>query len=152
MSGLARRALPFAAAALLSACALDPNSSYVTQVQHPTDPFVLGHVVADFAALRLPARSAIALDPTPEDQAGNAVTPALARALRERGFAVVEGNQPAPAGAHRLRYLVTPLDNGDLVRLTLDGSTQGARFLVRNTAGGLQSGGPFTMTQAEAAL
>jgi len=150
VNGLARLVLPALAAAALSACALDPNSSYVTEVRHPSDPFVVGHVVAEFVAFRLPLRSTVVLDPTPEDQAGNTVTPALTRELQGHGFAVVEGNQPVPAGAHRLRYLVTSLDNGDLVRLTIDGSTEGARFLVRNTAGGLQSGGPFTMTQAEA--
>lgn len=139
------------AAAMLSACAMDPNGSYVSGVRHPTDPSVLGNVVAEFAALRLPPRSTIALDPTPQDQAGNTVTPALTHALQGRGFAVVEANRPTPAGAHRLRYLVTTLDDGDLVRLTMDGAIEGARFLVRNPAGGLQPGGPLTMTQAEAA-
>jgi hypothetical protein len=51
---------------------------------------------------------------------------------------------------HHPRYLVTALDNGDLVRLTLDDATEGSRFFVRNTAGGLQAGGPLTVTQAEA--
>jgi hypothetical protein len=45
---------------------------------------------------------------------------------------------------HHPRYLVTALDNGDLVRLTLDDATEGSRFFVRNTAGGLQAGGPLT--------
>lgn len=151
MNGLARLVLPALAAVALSACALDPNSSYVTEVRHPSDPFVVSHVVAEFVAFRLPPSSTVVLDPTPEDQAGNTVTPALTRELQGHGFAVVEGNRPAPPGAHRLRYLVTQLDGGDLVRLTLDGTTEGARFLVRNTAGGLQSGGPYTMTKAETA-
>jgi hypothetical protein len=92
----------------------------------------------------------VLLDPTPSDQARNALTPSLASALRRHGFAVAEDGQTVPSGAHRLRYLVTPLDNGDLMRLTLDGATEGSRFFVRNSAGGLQSGGPFTVTQAEA--
>jgi hypothetical protein len=64
---------------------------------------------------------------------------------------ITDNGQAVPARAHHLRYLVTSLDNGDLVRLTLDDATEGSRFFVRNTAGGLQSGGPFTVTQAEAA-
>ncbi len=105
--------------------------------------------MAEFVATRLRATSStVALDPTLAGQAGNALTPALASALQHRGFAVAEGGQGQSAGAHRLRYLVTPLDNGDLVRLTLDGTVEGARFFVRTTAGGLHSGGPYTVTQA----
>jgi hypothetical protein len=108
--------------------------------------------MAEFVSARLPvASSTIVLDPTPSDQSGNALTAAFASALRRSGFAVAEDGQPVPAGAHHIRYLVTPLDNGDLARLTIDASTEGSRFFVRNTAGGLQAGGPLTVTQAEAA-
>ena len=138
-------------AALLTGCAFGPNSSYVAQLQQPADAEILANGMTAFVAMRLPAASStVALDPTPSDQAGNALTPALAAALRDHGFAVAENGQPVAASAHRLRYLVTPLDNGDLVRLTLDDATEGSRFFVRNSAGGLQSGGPFMVTQAEA--
>lgn len=138
--------------ALLAGCSFGPSSSYVAQLQQPADAKVLADSMAAFVATRLPAASStLALDPTPSDQAGNSLIPALASALRRRGFAVAERGQPVTAGAHHLRYLVTPLDNGDLVRLTLDDATEGSRFFVRNSAGGLQSGGPFTVTQAEAA-
>ena len=83
-------------------------------------------------------------------QYGNAFTAAFASALRRSGFAVAEDGQPEPAVAHHVRYLVTPLDNGDLARLTIDGSTEGSRFFARNTADGLQAGGPFTVTQTDA--
>lgn len=146
-----RRYFLLCLAALQAGCVLGPGTSYVADLQQPEDAEVLADGMAGFVALRLPAPSStVALDPTLAGQAGNALTPALAAALRRRGFAVAESGQ-VPEGAHRLRYLVTPLDSGDLVRLTLDGTTEGARFFVRNTAGGLQSGGPFTVTQAAAA-
>jgi hypothetical protein len=50
---------------------------------------------------------------------------------------------------------VTPLDNGDLVRLAIDDlvrlaiddRTEASRFFVRNSRGGLQAGGPFMVRQ-----
>ncbi len=147
----ARVALAAFAAAALAGCAVGPDTSYVAPVEREADAQVLGSGVAAFVALRLPSGSAVALAPTAWDQPSDAVTPVLAAALRQRGFAVAEGDQPAAANAHRVRYLVTSLDNGNLVRVTLDGATEGARFFVRNTAGGLQAGGPYTMTQAETA-
>lgn len=154
MSRRWQTALPVAAAALLAACAVAPapGNSYVAQLQQPADAEMLANGMAEFVAARLPAASTtLALDPTPSAQEGNAVTPALAAALRRRGFAIAESEQPAPAGAHQLRYLVSPLDAGLLVRLTIDQSTEGARFFAHDSAGALQSGGPTTVTQAEAA-
>jgi hypothetical protein len=143
--------LPVLAAVSLAACMVGPNISYVAPLQQSADAHVLAYGMAEFVAMRLPAASStVVLDPTPYDQAGNALTAAFAAALRLHGFAVAEAGQPVGAGAHRIRYLVTPLDNGDLARLTIDSSTEGSRFFVRNTAGGLQAGGPFAVTQAEA--
>jgi hypothetical protein len=151
MTRWVRSPLPFLLAAL-AACTVGPNTSYVSQLQQPADVDVLANGMAEFVSMRLPAASStVVLDPTPSDQSGNAFTAAFASALRGSGFAVADDGQPVPAGAHHVRYLVTPLDNGDLARLTIDGSTEGSRFFVRNTAGGLQAGGPFTMTQTEAA-
>lgn len=139
-------------ATLMTGCAVGPDKSYVALLQQPADAQTLADGIAAFVAMRLPAvTSTVALDPTPSGQAGNAVTPALGGALRHLGFGVAEEVRTAPAGVHRLRYLVTPLDNGDLVRLTLDDSAEGSRFFVRNTTGGLQSSGPFLVTQAEVA-
>ena len=137
---------------MLAGCALEPGSSYVAQLQQPADAEILADGIAGFVAMRLPAASStVALDQTRSDQARNSLTPALADALRRRGFAVAEGGQVVPAGVHHLRYLVTSLDNGNLVRLTLDDGAEGSRFFVRNTAGELQPVGPFMVTQTEAA-
>ena len=146
--------LPLAGLAViaLGACTVGPNSSYVGPIDAPADAQVLAAGMADFMAGRLPAASTIvALDPIAPGQAGNAVTPALVTALRERGFAIANEHQAGMPGSHRLRYWVTPLDNGDLVRLTVDG-TEASRFFVRNTAGTLQAAGPYMVRlSAEAA-
>jgi hypothetical protein len=136
---------------LLSACAIGPNTSYVAPLRQSADAQVLADGMAEFVAMRLPKGTGpVILDPTPSDQVGNVLTTSLVVALRSRGLAVADDSQIMTAGAHHIRYLVTPLDNGDLVRVTIDANTEGSRFFVRNTAGALQSGGPFTVTQAEA--
>lgn len=137
--------------ALLAGCALGPNNSYVARLQNPSDVSVLADGMAAFVTARLPAASStVALDPTPSDQARNPLTLALVAALRRRGFAVAQDGQAVAGGVHHLRYLVTPLGDGDLVRMTLDNAITGSHFFVRNRAGGLQSGGPLMVTEAEA--
>ena len=133
----------------LAACALGPGNSYVGHVDTQADAQVLAGDMADFVAGQLPAvSSTVVLDPTPSDQAGNDLTPAFVAALRDRGFAVADARQGGAPGAHHIRYLVTRLDNGDLVRVTIDGAAaEASRFFVRNSAGDLQAGGPFTVRQ-----
>ncbi len=136
-------------AAMLSGCAYDPGSSYVEPLTAPADATILASAITEFVSMRLPAaRTAVILQATSDGQASNAVTPLLTDDLRRRGFALVADGT---SGAHRVRYLVTPLDQGDLLRLSLDGgSTEASRFFVRNTAGALQAGGPFTIRTTEA--
>lgn len=142
--------LPLATACALSACAVGPDTSYVTSLSAPTDAAVIAAGIGSFMRTQLPAASTtIVLDPTPTEQASNALTPVLADSLRRQGFAVAQGS--APAGSHTLRYWVTPLDaSGELVRLMIDGCKGASQFFVRNTAGNLQTGGPFTVAQMEA--
>lgn len=136
----------------LAACALGPGGSYVSRLGTPADAQVLAASMVEFVATKLPAASsAVVLDPTPSGQAGNPVTPAFVAALRDRGFAVADDRQARTAGAYRIRYLVTPLDNGDLVRVSIDGRAEASRFFVRNSAGRLQVGGPFTVLHIAAA-
>lgn len=135
-------------AVLQGSCTPAPGRSYVAALRQPDDAAILADGMAAFVATQMPASAGtLALAPTRQEQDGNALTPALADALRQHGFAVTEGDA-APAAAHRLRYLVAPLDNGELVRLTLDGATQGAQFFVRTEAGTLQAGGPCSLLQA----
>jgi len=149
MTNLLRLGLSLSVVCSLAACALGPGNSYVGQVDTQADAQVLSGNMADFVAGQLPAASStVVLDPTPSDQAGNDLTPAFVAALRDRGFAVADARQGGASGAHHIRYLVTRLDNGDLVRVTIDGGTaEASRFFIRNSAGDLQAGGPFTVRQ-----
>lgn len=133
----------------VAACALGPGNSYVGQVETPANVLVLTDDMANFVADQLPAGSSTAvLDPTPSDQAGNALTPVFVAALRNRGFAVADSRQAGAPGTHHIRYLVTRLDNGDVVRVTIDdGAAEASRFFVPNSDGDLQAGGPFTVRQ-----
>ena len=144
------RLLLLAAAGALSACAVGMDTSYVTSVSSPTDAKVIAAGISSFMRAQLPAASTtIVLDPTPSEQASNALTPVLADSLRRQGFAVAVS--AVPAGSHTLRYWVTPMDaSGELVRLMIDGRKEASQFFVRNTAGNLQTGGPFTVAQMEA--
>ena len=137
----------------LGACALGPGNSYVGPVDTQADAQVLAGDMADFVAGQLPAASStVVLDPTPSGQVGNDLTPAFVVALRDRGFAVADARQGGAPGTHHIRYLVTRLDTGDLVRVTIDGgAAEASRFFVRNSAGDLQAGGPFTVRQMAAA-
>ena len=148
MNRTARFALALLASASLNSCAIGPDSSYVGELSAPGDAQILATGMAEFVSTQLPAGSStIALNPTPADQAGNALTPAFTTALRRRGFAIADNGQPATPAARHLRYWVTPLENGDMVRLSIDDRTEASRFFVRNSHGGLQAGGPFMVRQ-----
>jgi hypothetical protein len=100
MNRMGRFGLALLASASLISCAIGPDSSYVGELSAPGDAQILAAGMAEFVSTQLPARSStIALDPTPADQAGNALTPAFAAALRRRGFAIGEtGRSPPPRG------------------------------------------------------
>jgi hypothetical protein len=147
MTRILRHASVLVMTGSVAACALGWGNSYVDRVETPADARVLAGDVVDFVAGQLPAASStVILVPTPTDQAANALTPALVAGLRDRGFAVADATLVGAPGAHRIRYLVTRLDNGDLLRVTIDGgAAEASRFFVRNSAGALQAGGPFTV-------
>jgi hypothetical protein len=96
-----------------------------------------------------PATTTLVLQPPPPSQADNALTPALRGALSHAGFGVFEPSKDTPplAGAHPIRYQVTPLEGGVLVRLHYD-RTEAARWFARNRRGQLQAAGPFTVSAA----
>jgi len=148
-----RSLFPVLAALGLAGCAGGLETSYVGPITTPVDAEVLAVGITDFMASRLPvASTTLVLDPLSSEQSGNMLTPALTAALRKRGFATVDAGSTAPSGAHPLRYWITPMSTGNLVRLAIDGgATEGNRFFVRNSIGGLQPGGPFTIRTAEAA-
>lgn len=138
----------------LAGCAGVVDASYVGPLAAPADAAVLASGITEFMAARLsPATTTLALDPLASDQTSNALTPALTASLRKRGFATVEAGGAAPPGARHVRYWITPMGTGNLVRLTIDGGAiEGSRFFIRNSKGGLQAGGPFTVKTVEVTL
>lgn len=144
-------AVRLVAVVALSGCAIGPDTSYVGEFRQPDDAGVVATAMAEFVSMRLPgAPGVLALDPTPSDEVRNALTPAFASALRRCGFTVGGNTRPYDGTTHRIRYLVTPLDDGILARLTIDGTTEGSQFFARMAGRGLQPSGPFTVTEAEA--
>lgn len=123
-------------AGLLSACEGGMTSSVGTISDQ--DARTLGPAVAEFVRLRLqPSSGAIQLDAPPGDVT---LGPSVQRALQVAGYTV------APGSPHRLQYQAGALDDGVLLRLSLDGG-DGARFFLRATDG-LVASGPFSVRAA----
>ena len=78
-----------------------------------------------------PNGRAVCLEPLPADQASNAITPELVEALRAEGFTVAE------AGAPVLRYQLTPLETGTLLRVGFNGVLASAFFAGPGASGPL---------------
>ncbi|MEA2736991.1 MAG: type secretion system protein TrbH [Acetobacteraceae bacterium] len=89
------RPVPLLAVCSLAACAVGPDTSYVSAISAPTDATVIAAGIGSFMRTQLPAASTtLVLDPTPTDQASNALTPVLRNTLRQQGFAVRRSVQP----------------------------------------------------------
>jgi hypothetical protein len=137
--------LALLAAASLASCAIGPDSSYVGELSAPGDARILAAGMVEFVSTQLPAASStIALDPTPADQASNALTPAFTAALRRRGFAVADDRQAATSATHHLRYWVTPVDNGAPVDRR---PHRGVPLLRSEHSGRPAGGGPLMVRQ-----
>lgn len=138
------------ACAVLAGCATTrPGMSYVSSEISPTDARTLAADAAQHLAVPLPAaKTTIVLYPTGQRQ--DALTPAFTEALRATGFGVSiaprEKDAPAPDGVP-VRYLVSPLDYGILMRLEYQ-HREAARFYVRATDGSLVKAAPFTVREA----
>lgn len=144
------RVLVMTLALALNGCALfqrGASSSYVAGVS-PTDAPVLADAMAGVIGQQLPPTSTtLALQPPLQGQTDNALTPALTAALARAGFALADPAQPAP-NTHSVRYRVTPLDSGLLLRVQLDADIEASRWYVRDRAGQLTPGSPTTVRVA----
>jgi len=118
---------------LLAGCdAAWPSGSYVSV--NARDAARLAPAVADYLASALPSHATVALAPA---QPGDPMTPVLAEALSHDGIT------PAPTG-RPVQYVVTPLDDGVLLHIALDGgSTAASRYFVRSPDGSLTAAGPM---------
>lgn len=138
--------------AMLTGCAMLPsrNTSYVSaRITAPADARMIADDAASYLTHPLPpARTTLVLDP-PQRVQGNVMTPTFEAALRSKGYAVTELNRhpsAKPKGV-QLRYLVSPLDSGVLLRLQYEG-VEAARFYPRAASGALTIGAPFTVREA----
>lgn len=143
------------AVCLLAGCATSrPPGSYVSGV-FESDADLLASAMVEYLGEQLPpASTTFVLQPPARDPLGKALTPALGSALRQAGFAVQEAapqkaapGSPAGSGGYALRYLISPLDAGVLVRLQYQ-QTEASRWYVRNSRGELQAASPFTVRVA----
>ncbi|EPN2681283.1 conjugal transfer protein TrbH [Escherichia coli] len=142
---------PVVLALLVSACASTrPTMSFVAPTVTANDASVLAKDTAAYLADPLPpAKTTVVLDP-PTNSSADVMTPALTTALREAGFGVVEADRqsgPKAGEGTPVRYLVSPLENGVLLRLQYLG-TEASRFYPRTASGALVSAGPFTVRES----
>ena len=115
-------------ASALGACAT-PNGSYVDPHVSAAAPIIDTIVV--IVAGEHPNGRTVCLEPLPADQASNAITPELVAALRAEGFTVAE------TGAPVLRYQLTPLEAGTLLRVGFNGVLASAFFAGPGASGPL---------------
>ncbi|GLR55173.1 conjugal transfer protein TrbH [Shinella yambaruensis] len=144
-------------ASLLAGCATTgPGASYVAPEISAGDATVLATDAARHLAQPLaPAHTTLLLRPASGRE--EVMTPALTLSLRDAGFGVVmaptkpqnSSTTGQEAAGTALRYLVSPLDAGVLMRLQYQ-NTEAARFYPRATNGELSpdSAAPFTVREA----
>ena len=122
---------------LASGCASGMRS-YVETIT-PDDTKTIGEGIVAFVRGReSPASGAIALEGPAND---GLLAPEIQSGLEAASYKVGNGD-----ARHRLRYQVTTLDDGLLVRLSLDDG-DAARFYQRDF-GKLSPSGPFTFREA----
>lgn len=146
-----RMVLPLAAAVFLSACATSrPSMSYVSPDITPSDAQILAAGSVAYLADPLPpAKTTIVLDP-PSSGKHDALTAAMLRSLRARGYGVtvVDPKTGVAAGEGTpLRYIASPLENGFLVRLQFQ-AVEATRFYPRSADGKLLFGAPYMVRGA----
>ena len=104
-----------------------PMASYVSVVDATDVPNVVP-AIAGYVSQKLPAASSTVLLEAPAGGGWDPVTPALTTDLRSRGFAIADAAHPG--NAHTISYLVSPLDGGVLIRISIDGADQASEFLA----------------------
>lgn len=140
--------------ALAGCTTVRPTMSYVAPEVTASDAAKLAADAAHWLATPLPpANTTIVLDPPASTaQQGDVMTPAMVEQLRATGYGVVQVPRqqakaaPPPEGVP-VRYLVSPLSTGVLMRLQYQG-IEAARFYPRSTDGSLVEATPFTVREA----
>lgn len=119
----------------LAACASSwPSGSY-SVLRSDADASVLARPIVDQVEASTEAGQSVCLEGASKDDAlGLAVQADLTAA----GVPLVERG-----GAHRIRYVTAPLDQGTLLRVSIDDTYGGAQFFTRDANGTLTAAGPF---------
>jgi hypothetical protein len=133
---------------LLSACATTrpgTGMSYVTpglSLSKSDAATLANDTVQHLSGAFPPAKNTLVLD-TPKGD--DALTPLLMAQLRSAGFGVIEAERGIGV---RIRYLVSPLDKGVVLRLQYL-TVEAARFYPRGAGGNLLPAAPFTVKEAK---
>jgi hypothetical protein len=120
---------------LLAACGGSwPSGTYVRSVSEADAP-VLAEAVADCLSDTIPSRQ----DVKPAASSGDPIAPLLDPYLARVGFTVASTGLP-------VSYVVTPLDDGVLLRISVDNREGATRFFKRSANGVLAAAGPTTVS------
>ena len=136
----------------LSACATmsTPSSSYVGGSMSNADADVIAAAITSFVQAHVPAASStVAIDPATVAIGGGLTSPLpglVTSDLRKAGYGVAAPGVTVP-GTHTVRYLVSPLDGGLLLRVTVD-QAQGSQVFGTTAQGMLAAASPITQTGA----
>jgi hypothetical protein len=111
-----------------------PSGSYVRSISD-ADATVLAPAVTRCLSDTLPSRRDVTLAPT---ASGDTIAPLLSPLLAAAGFTVAPGGTP-------VSYVAAPLDDGVLLRVSVNNREGASRFFVRSADGVLASAGPMTV-------
>lgn len=126
-----------------AACSYTPKK--VAPMFSPSDLATLAADAAEFARNEYPAAATTLWLPSPTaDETEIALFTALAPALRERGFAVAEGDAGRQLGAPALVLDARPVDEGVVALILLNGQLA-TRWYQRDMAALLVPASPMTV-------
>jgi hypothetical protein len=125
---------------LLVSCAPDygPTQSYVQGV-NPDDRVALVTPIEALVRQSIKTNAGAIAIATPWND--GLISPQLRADLKSQGYLIAAPNQTA---AHRLGYMILPLDTHFLLRVFLD-NEDGAQLYQRDAAGHLQPTGPLAV-------
>jgi hypothetical protein len=120
-------------AGFLAACG--GTESYVRSVS-PADAETIAPAIADYLSKTLPTGSSVAVSAAKNDP----VFPVLVADIDREQLIQSPGGTP-------VQYIVTPFDNGVLVRISVAEKNRGTRYFLRAPSGALTPFGPLTVMQ-----
>ena len=130
---------------VIAGCATVTSSNSFAVAMSNDEAVIIASSLTHFMAEQLPpASSTLAMAPMADNKT-NTLNKTLHQQLRKAGFEVAESSQ-AIANAHAIRYLVTPLSTGLLVRLQID-NREVTGWFPKNSNGLLQANSSFTVRE-----